>query len=113
MAKFYDIIGYGESVETAPGVWEDVITERKLYGDVLRNTRRLSNGETLNNELSVGNSISVVADAYAMNNFFAIRYVKWAGTLWEVSEVDVLPPRLTLSHGEVYHGPTYSAPVNP
>lgn len=106
MAKYYGPIGYGTSEETSPGVWEDKINERNYYGDVIRNTRRLDNGEKVNNDLSVGNSISIMADAYAMNHFFAIRYIKWAGTLWLVSEVEVQSPRLVLRLGGVYNGPT-------
>mgnify|MGYP001450408843 FL=1 len=41
MAKFYGVIGYAETTETAPGVWAEVITERNYSGDVIRNTRRL------------------------------------------------------------------------
>lgn len=106
MAKFFGRIGYGEAQEGAPGVWADVIVERSYYGDVIRNTRKLSEGENLNNDLSVGNSISIVADAYANDHFFAIRYVEWAGVLWTVSQVEVQSPRLILSLGEVYNGPT-------
>ena len=105
MAKFYGTIGYGESVETSPGVWEDRIIERPAYGDVTRNSRRLDNGESLNDDLSVGNSISIVADAYASQHFFAMRYIRWAGTLWVVREVQVDRPRLILKLGGVYHGP--------
>ena len=101
MAKFYGEIGYGESVESAPGVWKDEITERKYYGDVVRNTRKLLEGEKVNNDLSVGNSISIVADAYANEHFFAIRYIRWAGTLWKVSDVEVQSPRLLLRLGGV------------
>jgi hypothetical protein len=104
--KFYGVIGYGEAVETAPGVYQDVITEISYYGDVIRNTRKLSEGEHLNNDLSVNNSISIVADAYANEHFFAIRYIAWAGTLWTISEVDVQSPRLVLRLGGVYNGPT-------
>lgn len=88
----------------------DKIIERAYFGDVLRNTRRLVQGEDLNPDLSVGNSISIVADAYARDNFFAIRYVEWAGQLWTVSDVEVLAPRLVLQLGEVYNGPTVAAP---
>ncbi|MCA1806977.1 MAG: hypothetical protein LC687_03870, partial [Actinobacteria bacterium] len=57
-------------------------------------------------DLSVGNSISIVADAYANEHFFAIRYIRWAGTLWTVQNVDVESPRLVLRLGGVYNGPT-------
>lgn len=106
MAKFYDAVGYGTTAETVAGVWEDVITEKMYYGDVLRNTRKLSNGESVNDDVSVNNSISILADAYANENFFAIRYIKWAGSLWTVSNVEVQAPRLILRLGGVYNGPT-------
>lgn len=108
MAKFYGVVGYGESVESplGSGVWVDSITERSYYGDVIRNARSLTEGEHLNKDLTVSNSISIVADAYAHEHFFAIRYVKWSGALWTVSEVEVQSPRLILRLGGVYNGPT-------
>lgn len=106
MAKFFGKIGYGMSMETKPGVYEDVITEKSYYGDVVRNSRGVREGEKVNNDLTVGNSISIVADAYATEHFFAMRYIKWAGTLWIVDDVVVERPRLLLRLGGVYHGPT-------
>jgi hypothetical protein len=105
MAKFFGVIGYGVTEETSAGVWQDAITERSYYGDVIRNTRKLQEGENLNNNLTVNNSISIVADAYANEHFFAIRYISWAGTLWTVSDVEVQSPRLLLRLGGVYNGP--------
>ncbi len=105
MARFYDVVGYGVTIETAPGVWEDVITETAYFGDVIRNTRKMQDGEHLNDNLTVSNSISIVADAYAAQNFFAIRYVKWAGAYWTISDVEVQSPRLILRLGGVYNGP--------
>ena len=106
MAKFYGKIGYGETVEVAPGVWDDQIVEREYYAEVVRNARSLQETEYLNDDLSVSNSISVVADAYAVYHFFAIRYIEWAGTLWKVSNVEVQSPRLLLRLGGIYNGPT-------
>jgi hypothetical protein len=113
MAKFFGKIGYGETVEAAEGVWTDNITEVEYYGDVLRNTRKLQEGTSLNEDLSVGNLISIVADAYANEHFFAIRYVQWAGVLWTVDSVEEQSPRLLLRLGGVYNGPTAPTPVTP
>lgn len=113
MAKFFGEIGYGESVEKAPGVWADDIVEKQYYGDVVRNTRRLSEGVDTNLDLSVGNSISIVADAYANEHFFAIRYIRWMGALWIVENVEVQAPRLILRLGGVYNGPTAPTPDTP
>lgn len=114
MTKFFGPVGYaGEQIETAPGVWEDSIVEYPYYGDVVRNTRKMAEGGYLNNDLSVNNSISIVADAYAREHFFAIRYVKWAGVSWKVTEVTEEAPRLLLRLGEVYFGNTPAATTNP
>ena len=105
MAKFYGEVGYAITVETSPGVWEENITEKLYYGDVIENTRKLQEGQNINFDLSVQNSISVIADAYADEHFFAIRYVKWAGAYWTVTDVKVQRPRLLLRLGGVYNGP--------
>jgi hypothetical protein len=106
--KFYGAIGYAETVESPAdsGVWVEVITEVNYYGDVVTNTRQLKEGESVNNDISVNNSISIVADAYANEHFFAIRYIQWMGARWTVSNVTVQRPRLLLRLGEVYNGPT-------
>lgn len=106
MARYHGKVGYGDTVEVSPGVHADTIVERTYYGDITRNSRALREGEHLNQDLSVGNSISIVADAYAREHFFAIRYVEWAGVLWTVADVEVQHPRLLLNLGEVYNGPT-------
>jgi hypothetical protein len=113
MARFFGRVGYGETVEKAPGVYVDDIVERSYFGDVVRNARNLREGENLNADLSVQNSISIVADAYANDHFFAIRYVEWAGALWTVPSVEVQSPRLLLRLGEVYNGPTPAAAPTP
>lgn len=119
--KFYDAIGYVESVERpaenpldgGSGIWEDVATERKLYGDVIRDTRALREGDKVNNDLTIGNRFSVVADGYANENFWAIKYVMWRGTRFHVTDVEVQQPRLILTPGGVYNGPTPVIPEAP
>ena len=103
MAKWYDVIGYAETVETAPGVWEERITERSYYGEVIRNTRRLQSTEHLNDDINVSNEISIIADPYAINNFHSMRYVGFMGAKWKVSNVDVQYPRLKLTIGGLYN----------
>ena len=67
----------------------------------------------VNDDITVQNSISIVADAYAFEHFFAIRYIRWAGTLWKVSDVEVQRPRLILRLGGVYNGPADPTPISP
>ena len=104
MAKYCGNIGFAETVETRPGVWEDKITEYVYYGDLTGNTRRLQSGSNLNDNINIANNISIVADPYANKNFHKIRYVEFMGTKWKVSDVEVQFPRLILTLGDVYNG---------
>lgn len=113
MAKFHGKIGYAQTTETAPGVHEEEIVERGYYGDFVQNRRLLHTGDQVNPIVSSGNSISIVADAFAYEQYFAIRYVEWAGVYWTVSDVEVQRPRLILHVGEVYNGDKASAPISP
>lgn len=106
MGKFYGPIGFGTKVQTAPGVWEDVVTERNYYGDVTRNSRKLETTDKVNDNIDVTNTISIMADPFAYQNFFAMLYIKWYGSLWKVTSVAVKTPRLELTIGGVYNGIT-------
>ena len=104
MPKYFGKVGFAESVETDPGIWEDRIVERSFYGDVVRDLRRLQNHTKLNDDITITNSFSIVADKYAYANFHKIRYLEYMGTKWKVESVDAsTPPRLTLDVGAVYN----------
>ena len=106
MARFSGKIGFVENTKTKPGVWEPVETERQYYGDVTRAVRKLENGQDINDNVVINNEISIVADPYAQQHFFAIRYAIWQGVKWKVSNVEVLYPRLILTLGGIYNGNT-------
>lgn len=114
MARFYGEIGYaGVTVEVRPGVWKDGVVEYPYYGDVILNSRGLESGDKVNDDISVGNSISIVADAYAREHMFAMRYIRWQGVLWKINTVTEERPRLLLRLGGVYNGPKAPAPSSP
>lgn len=107
MAKFYGKIGFIETVESPAdsGVYVERATERNYFGDVLRNSRRWqAASDQKNDNLTIDNEISIVADPYALQNFHSMRYIEWMGTLWKIANVSVEYPRLTLSIGGEYNG---------
>lgn len=112
MNRFYGEVGYGETVENpaGSGKWSPVITEFPYQGDVVRNLTRQEAGDKVNNDISVSNSISVLADEYAMQNSSKIKYVRWNGVRWIVTSVEIRHPRLILNLGSVYNGPTPATP---
>ena len=103
--KFYGPIGFTETVEISPGVWEEVLVPHNYYGDVVRNSRRYeSSSDKLNDNLNITNQFSIVADAYAYQNFHKMRYVEWMGAKWKIASVDATNrPRLILEVGGVYN----------
>lgn len=107
MAKFYGKIGYAESVEIRPGVWDDnKIIEKSYSGELIQtNGRWNTNSDTVNDDLKLSDKISIVADPYANQNFQQMRYVEYMGSLWKISGIEVARPRLLLTLGGVYNGP--------
>lgn len=104
MAKWFGIIGYAETIETAPGVWKEQIILREYYGDSIRNIRRIRTADKVNDDLSISNELSIVADPYAINNFYSMRYAEFMGAKWKISNVEVSYPRLILTLGGVWNG---------
>lgn len=104
MAKFYGKIGYAETVETNAGVWQEKITERSYFGDLVRNTRMSQSAGQLNDNINISNEISIVADPFANQNFHLMRYVEFMGAKWKITNVEVKYPRLILTVGGVYNG---------
>ena len=105
MAKWFGKIGYAaETIETAPGVWKEQIILREYYGDLIRNIRRLQTADKVNDDLNISNELSIVADPYAINNFYSMRYAEFMGAKWKISNVEVSYPRLILTLGGLYNG---------
>lgn len=106
MARFYGAVGYIVETNTALDVWENKPVERMYKGDLNKIYHRLENGTDINDDVTISNEISILADAYALNHMHAIRYVKWRGTAWKITNIRDEPPRLILSLGGVYNGET-------
>ena len=104
MAKYYGKVGYAEEVEVKPGVWKNQITERPYYGDLNRNLSHNQNSDKLNDDVTIANEISIVADPFAYDNFYAIKYAEVLGVKWSVTSVEVKFPRLILQLGGKYNG---------
>lgn len=106
MARFYGNIGFRSTYESERGVWDEKIIDRPYYGDVMKNYVRngFDSYTTTIKTPICNNTISVVADAYANENFHNIVYVEFMGAKWSVSNVEDQRPRLILTLGGVYNG---------
>ena len=107
MSRFYGVVGFVKTQETAPGVWESNVIERHEYsGDIQRHITRYNDGQKVVSDVSLNNEISIVLDPYALENFQYIKFVEYLGTAWKVTSVEVQYPRRIMSIGEVYKGET-------
>lgn len=107
MAKWFGTIGFFTTTEIERGLWsEGEIVERKYYGEMLKNLARRyqSSSDKVNDDVTISNDISILADPFAQNHFSEIRYVEVLGTKWKVTNVEVQYPRLILTLGGVYNG---------
>lgn len=102
--KWYGEIGYGVTKETRSGVWEVIPYEKFYYGEITRNRRMLQSANQVNDDINFSQVVSIVSDPYATDHFHEIRYVKYGGTKWKVTNVEIQYPRLNLTLGGVYNG---------
>lgn len=112
MARFSGTIGFLRTVETDPddhpGVWDEVITEKRYYGDVFSRSVRWDQNGNFNDNLAVNNRISIVADQFARANLGAMKFVRWLGDAWEITNAEIQYPRIILTIGGQYHEPAKS-----
>lgn len=104
MAKFYGNVGFVKTVETIPDVWDTVEDPRPYCGDLVRNQRRWDNSNSVNEDLTVSNEISIVADQFAYDNLNAMKWVEFMGSKWKINSVTIAYPRIILTIGGVYNG---------
>lgn len=103
--KFDGFVGFWkEDVEVKPGVFKSQIVRKPYFGDVLTNKRSFQKSDNQNNDFTINNRISILADLYLQQNWTSIKYVEWNSVKWEVGLVDVDYPRITLNLGGVYNG---------
>lgn len=106
MAKFYGVIGFSKTVEDPPnsGIWKPEILERKYYGDILQRNVHVQDNETIVDNLTLNNDISIVADNFMLENAYAMRYVEYLGTRWEIRTITINYPRINFTFGGIYNG---------
>lgn len=104
MAKFFGKIGFSKTIETAPGVFEDLIDPREYYGDIERQGRRWENSESINDDLVVNNYVSVLADDFAYENIGNMKWVEFLGSKWKIKSVEMEYPRIKITLGGVWNG---------
>lgn len=101
--KFYGNIGFVKTMEQETGMYLPYLSAKPYRGDVIRNIRRVKSGEGINDDITLNNEISIVADSFATENIGYMRYVEWFGQKWSIESAEIVPPRIILTLGGVYN----------
>ena len=103
MARYHGYVGYAIDVEAYPGVWEEQISEHEYFGDILKNRINMQQGSVVNAKITISNSISIIADPFAFEHVYAMRYVTYLGKKWSIVNVSIERPRIILTLGGLYN----------
>lgn len=105
MSKFFGKIGFSKCEDKGDGIWKETYTEKSYYGDFIENNRKWeqNNTMTVNENISINDQISIVADSFAYNNVKFMKYVLYLGTKWKINSVRIRRPRIILYVSEIYN----------
>lgn len=103
MGKIRCKIGYAISNEVDVGIWKDSIVEKSYCGDTSRSYINSQASDGINDNVTIANDISIIADIYTKKNFHSMQYVKLDGVKWKISKVEPKYPRLFLTLGGLYN----------
>ena len=104
MNKWYGNIGYADTKEVEPGIWEEQITVKPYFGDVISKVGKFQITSEVNDDKDVAVKLSIVADPYAENHFRSMRYVEMWGEKWKITSVEPARPRIILQIGGLWNG---------
>lgn len=103
MPKCSGVIGYALAGETQPGVWTENITEKKYYGEVVKDSRRIVDQSEVNGSINISNNISIVSNKFMLENMAYMRYLTLNNSKWKISSAEIKPPRIVVTLGGVYN----------
>ena len=103
MAVWYGNVGFAETSETAPGVWQETCVDHPYSGDLISLRSNYQNVNQVLDDIQINTRIDIVADPFAYANFAHIRYVEIWGQKWKVTGADPSNyPRIALTIGGLY-----------
>ena len=96
-------IGYARTEETSPGVYQEIITEKQYYGDLVRSNAQIIDSSTINSSVKLNNNISVLCNNYMTENLGCIRYLTFKKSKWKISSIEVNDNRRIFTLGDLYN----------
>lgn len=103
MARFAGRVGFILTEDDGTGIWRPKETYRTYYGDLNDYVPRWqAQQNSANQDLTLNNNISILADEFAYEHLDAMTWVEFNGVKWKISSVTISRPRITIFFGGVY-----------
>lgn len=103
--KYSGLLGIAEQVEVSPGVWDEIITEQEVIGDMEQRSETLEGGDSVLPRYATTTSVSLLALGVGPRDNSNLRYLTHAGKEWAIATITDEPPKIVLYFGEEYNGP--------
>lgn len=106
MARCAITIGYSVTEEIEPGIYSpNNITEKTYIADVVNNfNANYVSQDKINSDIKFSQTVSVLADPYAIENLGNMIYVKHLGLKLSIVSISFVHPRVQITLGGVYNG---------
>ena len=91
------------AVETQPGIWSDEITEKKYYGSIIKDNRKMDNTGVINSGISINNNISIISNKFMLDNMAHMIYITLFNSKWVINSIEVISPRIIITIGGAYN----------
>lgn len=101
--RYYGELGFFKTIETEPGLYSEELHKACYYGNVEKDFSKTGSTDKINSDIGISMQISIMADAYAIENFRYLRYAEYMGIKWRVVSVEPMHPRLILTLGGEYN----------
>lgn len=98
-------LGLAQEVQVSPGVWDNVITEQDVVGDLVQRSEALEQGDDVLPRHVTTTSVSLLSFGIGPLDHSMFRYVMHAGKRWSITSIVEQHPRIILYFGEEYRGP--------
>ena len=73
-------------------------------GDVITHSIKRQNSESVNQNINISSSISIIANPFANKHCSEMTYITYMGAKWKISDISPEFPRLKLTIGDLYNG---------
>jgi len=104
MSRFFGAIGIKrDPVQTSPGVYDPVIEEVEVKGEI-RNIRAAWQANQLYDTVQARHVLSIIAPEEAITEYHEVVYILWQNVKWSVVSIEYKPPRIEFGLGGVYNG---------